>query len=422
MDVDAGNHCEEGVTFSGMDSHAMQMVVIQYPVVDPFTACPVIVDFPIFFRAPGNRSVKPGVPSGFRIDTSAIGRRGTGFLAGTFGLFSTGDRAAPFAAALSGAVSPVDHAEASLADGSTIVLNTDGIRDGFRPSALGIEVNERPDSPAFAKVVRGIVVMSGIKAEVANGDVRVKGAEFPETDDGADAVVPPGIQETNMQGKVNPKLFIMEGKHVEGITKEETFQVAVPAPGSVGVGEMACAGAVEDAIFSTLADFVAIGRSMSMYAGAVTGECDAVRGNQPGAQGGEDGGDAEDFLEKLFKMERELLPGKCVISNGLGNAGTPVREFSAFLRFCRGFIVFARGEKRFPAQPLGGGILQPEPVDKIVVGAKRGKGMRGAADEESKQVIGSKLHHPAGQTCIALVEHENQGAKDLGLVFGRAPL
>ena len=36
MDIDADDHGEEGIPLPGMDAHAMQMVIIEYPVVYPF--------------------------------------------------------------------------------------------------------------------------------------------------------------------------------------------------------------------------------------------------------------------------------------------------------------------------------------------------------------------------------------------------
>ncbi len=43
MDIDADDHGEEGALFSGMDSHNMQMVIIEHPVIDPFAGSAVIM-------------------------------------------------------------------------------------------------------------------------------------------------------------------------------------------------------------------------------------------------------------------------------------------------------------------------------------------------------------------------------------------
>ena len=44
MDVDVDDHGEERITFFGMDAHIMQVVIIEYPVVDSFTGSAVVVD------------------------------------------------------------------------------------------------------------------------------------------------------------------------------------------------------------------------------------------------------------------------------------------------------------------------------------------------------------------------------------------
>ena len=77
MDTDADDCGEEGIAFSGMDAHIVQMVVIQHPVVYPFTGSAVVVDFLIFLSPSGYWSIEPDVPVGFGIDAAAIGGRGT---------------------------------------------------------------------------------------------------------------------------------------------------------------------------------------------------------------------------------------------------------------------------------------------------------------------------------------------------------
>ena len=111
MDVDTDNHSEERIPFSGVDAHAMQMVIIQYPVINPFAGSTVVVDSLIFLRPSGDRGIKPNIPVWFCVDTAAIGRWGT-FLftrAGTH--FATGKGTAPFAGMFLFTVAPVDHTE-----------------------------------------------------------------------------------------------------------------------------------------------------------------------------------------------------------------------------------------------------------------------------------------------------------------------
>ena len=55
MDIDADNHGEEGVPLFGMDTHAMQMIIIEHSVIYPFAGSTVIVNFLIFFCTSGYR-------------------------------------------------------------------------------------------------------------------------------------------------------------------------------------------------------------------------------------------------------------------------------------------------------------------------------------------------------------------------------
>ena len=74
MDVDADDHGEEGIAFFGMYAHIMQVVIIKYPVIYPFTGSTVVVDLLIFLRTSGDRSIEPDIPFRFCVDTAAIGR------------------------------------------------------------------------------------------------------------------------------------------------------------------------------------------------------------------------------------------------------------------------------------------------------------------------------------------------------------
>lgn len=189
MDADADNHSEEGISLPCVDAHIMKMVVIQHPVVHPFTGSAVIVDFLIFHRSPGDRGVETDVPVGFCVDTAAVRRGRTFFLTGAGTHFATGEGTAPFAGMLLFTVPPVDHTEPGHAQGCAVFIDGDGVRDGIRAAAVGIKVNKRPDLPFLAEPISGIVVMGGVQADVPDRDIRVDGPEFPEGDDGADAVV-----------------------------------------------------------------------------------------------------------------------------------------------------------------------------------------------------------------------------------------
>lgn len=48
MDADTDDHGKEGIAFSGVDAHIMEMVIIQHPIVYPLTGSAVIVNLLIF--------------------------------------------------------------------------------------------------------------------------------------------------------------------------------------------------------------------------------------------------------------------------------------------------------------------------------------------------------------------------------------
>ena len=179
MNIDPCDHGKERIPLSGMYSHIMQMVVIEYPVINPFGSSTIVIDLFVLFRTPCNRCVESDIPGGFGVDTPSV-RGIRAALAGiTFFLFATGNGAAPFAAAASGAESPVDHAESGLTDGCTIGINADMAGNCLGSSTIGIEVNKRADIPCLAEIIGGIVIMCRVQAEVFDADVRVQGTELP---------------------------------------------------------------------------------------------------------------------------------------------------------------------------------------------------------------------------------------------------
>ena len=192
-------------------------------------------------------------------------------------------------------VAPVDHTETGHAQGSAVLVNRDGIRDGIRPSAVTVEVDKRTDLPFLAKPIGGIVVMGGVQTDVPDRDVRVDGLKFTQGDNGADAVVPPGVKETDMEGEVNAGICVVGAEHVEGVPKIKSPLVTVPSPVRIRIGEMAFTGAVGNAVSGAFADLMAIRGCRGMDAGAVAGKGDAVCRDESVFKGRKDCGEAEDL-------------------------------------------------------------------------------------------------------------------------------
>ncbi len=229
--------------------------------------------------------------------------------------------------------------------------------------------------------------MGGVQADIPDGDIRVDCPEFPEGDDGADAVVPPGVQETDMQGQVNAVFRVMGAEHVEGVSEIIGFLFAVPAPVGIGFREMPFTGAADDAVIHTLADFMPVRGSMGMDTGAIAGKCEPALRDESVVHGRKEGGEAENLLEPFFKMEREFVVFQCIGGHGVRNAGVFIGKFLSFAGFFRGLCVFILWEEVFPAGALGGFALRPEPVHEVKIRAKRREGALWGADKDSKQAV-----------------------------------
>lgn len=173
MDIDADDHSKERIPLFGMDAHVVQMVVVKNPVIDPFAGSPVVVNLLICLSASGHRGIEPDVPVRLCVDTSSIGRRRTFLLAGAGFGFPAGKGTAPFAGMLLFTIAPVDHTQACHAKGSAVTVNGNRIRDGRRPAAVFIEVDEVSDLPLLAEPIGRIVVMGGVQADVPDRDIGV---------------------------------------------------------------------------------------------------------------------------------------------------------------------------------------------------------------------------------------------------------
>ena len=259
--------------------------------------------------------------------------------------------------------------------------------------------------------------MGGVQADIPDGDIRVDCPEFPEGDNGADAVVPSGVEETDMQGQVNAVFRVMGAEHVKGVSEIIDFFLTVPAPVGIGVREMPFTRAVGDAVIHTLTDFMPVRGSMGMDTSAIAGKGEPALGDEPVAHGREDGGKAENLLEPFFKMEREFRVFQGVGGHGVRNAGVLIGEFFAFAGFFRRLCVFVLWEKVFPAGALGGFVLSPEPVHEIEIRSQRRERICGAASEGGKETVGFQPAHPGGQAGKTEQHHEDKRADNLCLVL-----
>ena len=211
MYVYASDYHKKSISFSSVDALGMQIVIVQGAVVYLFTGCAVFINFFIFPRAPGNRGIKARIPVRFCIDAPPVWGFGAFIPARTGIHFAAGQRTAPFAPAAAGAIAPVYHPVAGLADGRSILIDHNFIWNGIWHAADGIQIGKRPDVPCFTKVMGRVVVICGIETQILDGNVRIKATKFFKRDNPADTIVASCIQETNMERKVDSKLSVMVG-------------------------------------------------------------------------------------------------------------------------------------------------------------------------------------------------------------------
>lgn len=160
MDIDADDYREEGISLSGMEPHVIEMVIVEHPVVHPFTGSVIIVNLLIFIGPSEYQGIEPDIPVEFCVNIAAIGRKGTLLPKWTEARFAAGKGASPFTGMLLFTVTPVDHTEASHAQRSAVFVNGNGVQDGSGPSPSGVEVNKKPDFPFLEESISGIVVMA----------------------------------------------------------------------------------------------------------------------------------------------------------------------------------------------------------------------------------------------------------------------
>ena len=109
MNINAGYHGKKGVSFLSVNSHVMQMIMIENSIVNTFWTCPVVIRFFIFFRSSWYRRIQTDIPVRFSIYATPVGWRGAVIFAGTAALFTTGKRTTPLNTAASGTVTPINN-------------------------------------------------------------------------------------------------------------------------------------------------------------------------------------------------------------------------------------------------------------------------------------------------------------------------
>ncbi len=147
MQAYSDHGCHERIMFFRMDEHALQAVTVQDVVIDAFRGSAMVIDLLISVRATRDFGVKPDVPFGAGLDDPPI----SGIRAAVFAFETVvfAIRAAPHEVSAGFVITVWSHAQLFLAERRPILVNGDGVRDGFRTAAFIIQVDESPDISVF---------------------------------------------------------------------------------------------------------------------------------------------------------------------------------------------------------------------------------------------------------------------------------
>lgn len=209
MKAYSDHDCHERVMFSGMDEHAVQPVIVEDTVIDTFRGGALVIDLFISVRATRDFGVKPDVPFGVGLDDHPV----PGICAAVFafGAVVFAIRAAPDEVPTGFVITVWSHAQFFLTERSSVFVNGDGVRDGFRPPAFIIQVDKSPDLFSFQQTVSRVIIHGGVQAHVFNGNSRHMFFQFMESDKEADRIMLPCAGEAQGQGDVSPEFTVIAG-------------------------------------------------------------------------------------------------------------------------------------------------------------------------------------------------------------------
>ncbi len=166
MDADSDHGGHERVVFFRMDHHAVQAIIVEDSVVDPFRCSTLVVDFFIGIRAARDIRIQAYIPFGPGLDDPAIFGRSTAVF--TFGTMVFSKRTPPHEVAAGLVIAVGNHTQFFLTERRPILINGYCVRDCLRPSAFIVKVDKCPDLPVFQEAVSRVVVHGGVKAHVFN--------------------------------------------------------------------------------------------------------------------------------------------------------------------------------------------------------------------------------------------------------------
>lgn len=185
------------------------------------------------------------------------------------------------------------------------------------------------------------------------------------------------------------KFTVIAGELEQGIAKVVFIKVAVPPPGSIGVGEMPRGGGK---LISGKGAKLCFGMAppvagMSMDSGTVTGDSKILRGYHPSLDRGDDSREIKELLEAAFKVEGDAFVTEEAADKLFSDFRLRFGSFYA-LTF-RAFRLFGipGGRKEFIPGIKAGIRRAPETVHKIEIGTQWRERVSGAANECSQEAV-----------------------------------
>ncbi len=193
-----------------------------------------------------------------------------------------------------------NHGHSFLTDGSTVFVNPDVVTDCLWVSAFAVKVNKGPDIPVFEQPVSGKVVHGGIKAHVPDAQGRHILFQFVKGSEKTDRIMPFCTGKTQEQREVGLKFAVVTGELEEGIAEVILIKVAVPAPGSIGVGEV-------PQVFGSVLPMVPVWAGVGMHGGTVAGDGKLFFRDKTAFHGRDNSHAVKELLEMLFKVKRDIF-------------------------------------------------------------------------------------------------------------------
>ena len=378
MDADANHSGHERVMLFCMDHHAVQAIIIQDPVVDPLRCRPLVINPFISFCPAWDLCVQADIPFRPGLDDPAVFRRSTAVF--TFCTMVFPERAPPHEVAAGLVIAVWDHAFLLLTDGGSVPVNGYGIRNRLRSPALIVQVDKRPDVPAFQETVSRVIVHGGVEADIFDGKSGHMFFQFMESNEKADRIMSLSAGKAKEEREVRFQSAVITGELEECIAEVKLFQVAVPSPGSIRVREVAQS-------FGRVFPVVSARAGVGMDGSAIAGNSQVFLWDQAAFDGRENGGMVKEKLEPLLKMKRNVPAIHQAVGNEFCNFGLAFLRFLLFaFRFFRFFVV-PGGRKELITGVSFRFRCSPETVHEVKIGTERGQGIRGTTDEGSKDAV-----------------------------------